>query len=114
MPSASASANGRALTVGRDDVVDGGEGAVRARDLQAEVAQHPEGLRARHLVDQMESDEDLRLAVRQRPHDVPVPDLLEETLAHRPTLLVRRAVSARRPPSAGLRPEAPSLARVLD
>jgi len=36
---------GLLVLVGRDDVVDRGEGAVRVEDLQAQVAEHAEGLR---------------------------------------------------------------------
>ena len=38
------------LAVGRDDVVDGGDGAVRVGDAQAAFPQHGEGLRAGDLV----------------------------------------------------------------
>ena len=44
---------GLGALVGRDDVVDRGEGAVRIEDLEAEVADHAESLRARHLVDEV-------------------------------------------------------------
>ena len=56
------------LRLGRDDVVDGGEGAPREAHPQAHLAQHREGLRARDLVDQVQADEELRLAARQLAH----------------------------------------------
>jgi hypothetical protein len=51
---------------------------VRHRDLQPEIAQHPEGLRARDLVDQVRADEELRLAIGQLADGVSIPDFLEE------------------------------------
>ena len=53
------------LGVRRDDVIDGREGALRKQHLQAELAQHLERLRAGHLVDEVQADEELRLAARQ-------------------------------------------------
>ena len=42
--------------IGRDNVIDRGKGAVRIENLQAEIAKHPEGLGARHLMDEMCAD----------------------------------------------------------
>ena len=64
--------------VRRNDVVDRREGAVRHRDLQAEIAQHAEGLGAGHLVDEMRADQQLRLATGQRADGVRVPDFFEQ------------------------------------
>src|SRR5690606_16528346 len=64
--------------VGRHDVVYGRERALRHEDLDAKVAQHPERLRARHLVDQVGVDEQLRLTVAQDAHTVTVPHLVQE------------------------------------
>ena len=64
--------------VGRDDVVHRRKRPVRHEDLQPEIAQHPEGLRARHLVDEVRADEELGLAVGQRADRVGVPDFFEE------------------------------------
>ena len=49
--------------VGGDDVVDGGEGALRVGDLEAEVAHHAKCLRRGDLVDEVGADEELGLAV---------------------------------------------------
>ena len=68
--------------VGRDNVVHRRERALRKRHLQAEIAQHAEGLRARDLVDQMRADDQLGLAVGQFAHRVGVPDFLEERFGH--------------------------------
>ena len=46
------------------------------------VAEHVERLRARHLVDEMKADEELRLARWQRADGVVVPDLLKKRLSH--------------------------------
>ena len=73
---------GLAHLVRRDDVVHRRERAVRHGHLEAQVAHHAEGLRARDLVDQVGADEELRLAVRQRAHGVGVPDFLEEGFGH--------------------------------
>ena len=73
---------GLAHLVGGNDMVDGREGAVRHGDLQAQVAQHPEGLRARDLVDQVGADKELGLAVGQGPDGVGVPDFLEKGFGH--------------------------------
>src|SRR5262249_40089551 len=50
--------------------------------LELRVLQHLKGLRRRHLVDQVETDEKLRLAGRQRPHRVRFPDLVEQRACH--------------------------------
>ena len=73
----------RALLVERrDDVIDGREGAVREGHLAASHAQHVEGLRARHFVNQVKADEELRLPGRQGAHGVLVPDFLKKGLSH--------------------------------
>jgi len=41
----------------RNDVIDGGEGAVGIENLQAKVTKHPKGLRARHLVNEVRADQ---------------------------------------------------------
>ena len=66
--------------VGRHDVVDRRERAVRHQYLEAEVAQHAEGLRAGHLVDEVGADEELGLAVGERADGVGLPDFFEEGL----------------------------------
>ena len=69
------------LRLRRDDVVDGGEGARREAHAQPHLAQHREGLRAGDLVDQVKSDEELRVSTRELAHAVRIPDLVEKTLA---------------------------------
>ena len=68
--------------VGRDDVVDRGEGALRVFHLEAEVPEHAEGLGARHLMDEVRADEQLGLAVRQLAHRMRFPNFLEQGLSH--------------------------------
>jgi hypothetical protein len=46
------------------------------------LPEHVERLRARHLVDEVQADEELRLAARQRPDGVEIPDFLEQCLSH--------------------------------
>jgi len=64
--------------VGRNDVVNGREGAVRESDFETEVAQHAEGLGGGDLVDEVGADEELGLAVGQGADGVGVPDFFEE------------------------------------
>ena len=66
----------------RDDVIDRGERAIRARHLPAARAQRVERLRSRHLVHEVQPDEQLRLPRRQRANRVEIPHLLEESFAH--------------------------------
>jgi hypothetical protein len=63
-------------------MVDRRKRALRHRDLELQVTQHPERLRTRHLVNQVRPDEELRLAVGQRPHTVCVPDFFEKGFRH--------------------------------
>jgi hypothetical protein len=51
---------------------------VRYEDLQAEVAQHAEGLGRGDLMDEVGADEELSLAVGQLAHGVGFPDFFEE------------------------------------
>ena len=56
--------------------------APETRTFQPARAQHVERLRRGDLVDQVQADEQLRLAARQRAHRMRVPDLLEERGGH--------------------------------
>ena len=76
--SAVTSRNGRVLRAGRHDVIDRGERALGKRHLPALLPQHVEGLRARHFVNEMQADEELRLPARQRAHGVRVPDFVKQ------------------------------------
>ena len=73
------------LVEGRDDVVGRRERPVRERHREAPRPEHVERLRRRHLVDQMQPDEELCLPGRQPAHSVEVPDLLEQCLTHAST-----------------------------
>ncbi len=72
---------GTGLAVGRDDVIDGGDGPLGVGDRQSAFAEHREGLRAGDLVHEMQPDEELRLPARQVANGVEVPDLVEEITA---------------------------------
>ena len=48
--------------------------------------EHVEGLWARHLMNEMEPDEQLRLSRRQTTHGVGVPHLLQQRMAHKNSL----------------------------
>ena len=71
----------RALARG-NDVIDGGERAVGPRHLPPARAKRVECLRRGDLVNEVQADEELRLAGRQRADGVKVPDLLEQRLTH--------------------------------
>ena len=93
MSSAITSRNGRCRLAGRDDVVDRRERAIRPRHLPAARAQRVEGLRRRHLVHEVQADEELRLPGRQLPDGVEIPHLLQECLAHESSSsLIRRVL----------------------
>ena len=72
---------------GRHVVVDDGERLLRRAHLAAGHAQALEGLRARHLVDEVAVDIEEAGAVRRLVHDVVVPDLVVEGagLGHGPS-----------------------------
>ena len=57
---------GTGLVRGRDDVVERAERALRHSHLELQLLQHLEGLRRRHLVDEMQADQKLGLAGRER------------------------------------------------
>ena len=64
--------------VGRHDVIDRRERALGHQYRQVAVAEHAEGLRAGHLVDEVRPDEQLGLPVRERADAVGVEHLLVE------------------------------------
>ncbi len=82
MLSAIASANGRDCGAGRHDVIDRRKRALRRAHAPSALPQLVKRLRTGHLVDEMQADVELRLAVRQGPHAVEVPDFLEEGSRH--------------------------------
>jgi hypothetical protein len=63
---------------GRHDVVHGGERPLGVPDPQARLPQHLERLGRRHLVYQVEADEELGLPRGQDPDRVGTPDLVEQ------------------------------------
>jgi hypothetical protein len=76
----------------RHDVVERPEGSLGHPDLQLQLLEHLEGLRGRHLVDEVEADQELGLTGGQSPHRVRFPDLVEQRARHGRLLLpVREA-----------------------
>ena len=71
---------GARLPVGRHDVIDGRERAVRKGHRLAAEPEHVEGLRARHFVHEVQADEELRLARRQTADAMKVPDFCRAVL----------------------------------
>jgi hypothetical protein len=63
--------------VGGDDVVDRGQRSLREEHLEAAVSQHLECLRTGHLVNQVLSNEKLRLSRRQLSDRMGVPNSVE-------------------------------------
>ena len=66
------------LAIGGHDVVHRGEGALGIQHRQAAFLQHLERLRRSHLVDQVQTDEQLGLAGFQGTDGVQIPDLVEQ------------------------------------
>ena len=69
---------GPRLILGRDDVVDRGDGALGIRHFQTTLAQHGECLRAGNLMDQVQPDEKLGLARGHGADGVEIPHLVVE------------------------------------
>src|SRR5690606_22094744 len=70
------------LVLGRNDVIDRRERALRIFDRQPEVPKHPESLRRSDLVDEVSADEKLCASVGQSADGVAFPNFLVEALAH--------------------------------
>ena len=68
--------------VGRYDVIDGCEGAVRIENLESEVTNHAKGLGAGHLVNEVSADQKLGASVRERANGVFLPDLIKKRFGH--------------------------------
>src|SRR5690606_33912119 len=68
--------------LGRDDMVHGGEAALRKTDLEPPLLEEGKRLGRSHLVDEMEADEKLVLSRRQSPDGMPVEDLMIEVFTH--------------------------------
>ena len=71
-----------ALVQRRHDVVDRPVGPFRKSHSDSPLAQHVERLRRGHLMDQVQTDEELGPSGRQPPNGVKIPDLLQECLSH--------------------------------
>jgi hypothetical protein len=69
-----------------DDVIDGRDRPLRHGDTQTARAEHVERLGRRDLVDQVQPDEQLGLAARERTDSMRVPDFLEKGCRHRGNL----------------------------
>jgi hypothetical protein len=63
-------------------VIDGSEGPIREGDVQTEIAEHPEGLGAGNLVNQVGANEKLSGAVGQYAYRMTIPNLLKKGLGH--------------------------------
>ena len=63
-------------------MINRGEGAVREGDFQTEIAEHPEGLGAGDLVNEVGANEKLGRAVGQYAYCMTIPNFLEKSLAH--------------------------------
>jgi hypothetical protein len=77
---------GLGAVVGGDDVVHGGEGAVGIAHLEAQVLQHPKGLGARDLVEEVEVYEKLALPIPELSHLVGLPNFVVKRFSHAPSL----------------------------
>lgn len=69
---------GTQLDIGRDDMIDGRQSPFGKHDGQVAIAQHGERLWARHLVNQVQANEQLRLPGGQRANGVKIPDFVEQ------------------------------------
>jgi hypothetical protein len=68
--------------IGWNNVVDGSKGSFREGNFQPEITDHSEGLRARHLMNQVGSNKKLDGAVRKFSDGMPIPNFLEKSLTH--------------------------------
>jgi hypothetical protein len=58
-------------------VIDRSKGAIRVSNRQPEIAKHAESLWTRDLVNEVRTDEKLRLSVGQSLHGVGIPDFFK-------------------------------------
>ena len=93
---------GAGLVGRRNDVIERAEGALGHPHLELAVLQHLEGLRRRHLVDQVQADQELRLPRRQRPDRMGFPNLVEQRACH--VVPPRPAYAASGPPCSPVKP----------
>ena len=63
-------------------MIDGGEGAAREGDFETEITEHPEGLGAGDLVNEVSTYEKLGGAVGQYSYCMTIPNFLKKSLAH--------------------------------
>ena len=69
-------------------MINRGEGAVREGDFQTEIAEHPEGLGAGDLVNEVGANEKLGGTVGQYSYRMTIPNFLEKSLAHGDTKII--------------------------
>jgi hypothetical protein len=65
------------LVFRRNNVIDRSKGAIRVSNRQPEIAKHAESLWTRDLVNEVRTDEKLRLSVGQSLHGVGIPDFFK-------------------------------------
>ena len=70
--------------IGWDDVVDRGKGPFWETYAESVLGECREGLRTRHLVDQVQADEKLALSAPELANRVKIPDFIEQIAAHAP------------------------------
>src|SRR5439155_1620472 len=73
---------GTSLVSCRDDVIERAERPLGHAHLELQLLQHLEGLRRRHLVDEVQADQELGLAGRQNSDCVSIPHLVEQRACH--------------------------------
>jgi hypothetical protein len=61
-----------------DDVIDRGKRSARHSNLEPRLPEHREGLDAGHFVNEVEADQELRLARRERSDGVSLPYLVQQ------------------------------------
>ena len=73
---------GPGLQIGGNDVINGCERAMGCAHRPATGLEHVKGLWTGDLVNQVQTDVQLRLPVRERSHRMCIPDFVEERTSH--------------------------------
>ena len=68
--------------IGWDDMINGGESALRIEDLQPKITQHSKSLRAGDFVNKVRADQQLCGSVGQFAHPMRLPYLIQQCRAH--------------------------------
>ena len=63
-------------------MINSGEGAAREGDIETEITEHPEGLGAGDLVNEVGTNEKLGGAIGQYSYRMTIPNFLKKSLAH--------------------------------